>query len=120
MKLVVIESPYAGDVEKNLEYARRCMAHSLRLGEYPIASHLLYTQPGILDDDIPAERELGIGAGLAWAKFADKAIFYVDNGVSNGMMAAHDLYICEGKRIEYRSLHCDILNAVNNLETFMK
>jgi hypothetical protein len=35
-------------------------------GESPIASHLLYTQPGILKDDVPEERPLGIEAGLAW------------------------------------------------------
>jgi hypothetical protein len=35
-------------------------------GESPIASHLLYTQPGFLKDDVPEERHLGIEAGLAW------------------------------------------------------
>jgi hypothetical protein len=48
MKLVIIESPYAGEVEANVAYARACMRDSLGHGEAPIASHLLYTQPGIL------------------------------------------------------------------------
>ena len=63
MKLVVIESPYAGQIARNVEYARACMADSLRRGEAPIASHLLYTQPGILRDEVEGERELGINAG---------------------------------------------------------
>ena len=40
MILVVIESPYAGDVEANVAYAKRCVLDCLRLGEAPYASHL--------------------------------------------------------------------------------
>lgn len=29
MKLVILESPYAGDVEANVAYARRCVRDSL-------------------------------------------------------------------------------------------
>jgi hypothetical protein len=66
MRRVVLESPFAGDVEANLKYARECMADCLRRGEAPIASHLLYTQPGILDDTKPEERKLGMEAGFTW------------------------------------------------------
>jgi len=38
------------DVEANTETARRCVRNSLMRGEAPIASHLLYTQPGILHE----------------------------------------------------------------------
>lgn len=120
MKLIVIESPYAGQVEENVEYARACIKDALGRGEAPIASHLLYTQPGILDDTVPQERALGIGAGLAWAYASDYAVFYVDKGVSKGMLFAHDFYIKQQKPIKYRSLHCDIDNAIKNLETFNK
>ena len=51
LPIVIIESPFAGDVDKNIEYARKCVRDSLNRGEAPSASHLLYTQPGILDDD---------------------------------------------------------------------
>jgi hypothetical protein len=44
MNLVIIESPYAGNVELNVSYARRAVKDSLGRGESPIASHLLYTQ----------------------------------------------------------------------------
>lgn len=85
MKLVVIESPYAGHVARNKEYARQCMRHSLGLGEAPIASHLLYTQPCILDDTVPEERQQGIDAGLAWGEKADLVAVYTDFGISKGM-----------------------------------
>lgn len=85
MTKVILESPFAGDVEKNIQYARECVRHSLLLGEAPIASHLLYTQDGILNDDIEAERMHGIHAGLAWKEVADKQVFYIDFGMSKGM-----------------------------------
>lgn len=86
MKLVILESPYAGNIKENLEYARLCVKDSLMRGEAPIASHLLYTQ--MLDDNIPEERSLGIGAGLAWLSVADMMVAYIDLGWSNGMKAA--------------------------------
>ena len=92
MTLVIIESPYAGDVERNVKYARRAMKDSLERGEYPFASHLLYTQDGVLDDNIPEEREKGIAAGYRWGNGADIIAFYVDYGMSNGMIEALDFY----------------------------
>jgi len=88
MKRVLIESPFAGDVEANIAYARRCVRDSLARGEAPIASHLLFTQPDILADDIPEERKLGIEAGLAWIDVADLMVLYCDRGVSPGMQEA--------------------------------
>ena len=102
--LVILESPFAGDVEANVAYARAAMADCLRRGEAPIASHLLYTQPGVLDDDVPAERALGIEAGLAWGRVADAAVFYIDRGWSKGMLAALERHRSEGRPVEERSL----------------
>lgn len=83
MKLVILESPYAGDVQRNTLYARRALKDSLMRGEAPIASHLLY--PQVLDDLIPSERQLGIDAGLAWRKVAEATVVYQDYGISPGM-----------------------------------
>jgi len=104
MRLVVVESPYAGDVEANLTYARAAMADALRRGEAPIASHLLYTQPGILDDAVPAERALGIAAGLLWAERAELSAFYTDLGWSGGMLAARAWCLERGRPYELRSI----------------
>lgn len=103
-KLVILESPYAGDVERNTKYAREAMRDSLERGEYPIASHLLYTQPGVLDEFNPEEREWGIRAGLAWRGVAQGSVFYVDLGWSGGMLAAKEKYEREGFGFEVRTL----------------
>lgn len=86
--LVILESPYAGAVEMNISYARAALRNSLLRGEAPIASHLLYTQLGVLDDDKPEEREMGIARGLAWRKVASYSVFYIDRGWSAGMRSA--------------------------------
>lgn len=104
MRLVIIESPYAGEIDLNVEYARACMRDSLNRGEAPIASHLLYTQPGILLDEIPEERQWGIDAGLAWRRVAELAAFYIDRNWSGGMIQARRIYREEGFPIEERSL----------------
>jgi len=84
-KRVIVESPYAGDIEANVTYARRCMRDSLLRREAPILSHLLYTQPGVLRDEVPEERSHGIDAGLSWGCVAEKTAIYVDRGISGGM-----------------------------------
>lgn len=88
MKKVIIESPYGGTREineRNLTYVRRCMADCFFRGESPYASHALYTQPGVLDDNNPDEREKWIRAGFLWRQFAEKTIVYTDYGISSGM-----------------------------------
>ena len=88
MRRVILESPYAGDVDGNLAYARACIRDCLTRGEAPIASHLLFTQPGVLRDGMPEDRKLGIEAGLAWITIADAMVIYIDRGMSPGMQAA--------------------------------
>lgn len=85
MLRVIIESPLKGDYGGNREYAKRCMRDSLKRGEAPLASHLLYDQCGILDDRYQNERDRGMRAGFAWGEAADLVAVYVDLGVSDGM-----------------------------------
>ena len=104
MKLVIVESPYAGGVSENVAYAREAMADCLRRGEAPYASHLLYTQPGVLDDGKPDERELGIEAGLAWGDCADATVVYTDLGISSGMEWGIRGAREAGRPVEYRNI----------------
>ena len=104
MRLVILESPYAGDVAANVEYARRCVRDSLSRGEAPIASHLLYTQPGILDDNDPVERAQGIEAGLAGRTVAEASVVYTDRGISPGMRYGIDAALRAGRPVEFRKL----------------
>ena len=103
-RLVILESPYAGDDEANLTYARDALADSLRRGEAPIASHLLYTQPGVLDDTVPEERRLGINAGLAWGRVADVTVVYADRGITPGMRQGIIRARREGRVVEIRRI----------------
>lgn len=114
MKLVIIESPYKGDVERNLRYLRSCIRDCIRRGESPYASHRMLTDA--LDDNAEG-RELGIRAGLAWRRvmWIDEKgelqvvlpIFYVDLGWSDGMREAGELYEKENISCELRSLPSD-------------
>jgi hypothetical protein len=104
MKRVILESPYAGDTERNIKYARLAVRDSLLRGEAPIASHLLYTQDGILKDEIPEERQHGINAGLAWKEVADLQVFYIDYGYSMGMEYAKEFATKNNIPIEERKI----------------
>lgn len=104
MRLVIIESPYAGFIDINTAYARRCLRDCLLRGEAPIASHLLYTQPGVLSDHVPEERQLGIEAGLAWGAKAEATIVYTDLGISSGMKYGIRNAKKHNRPIEYREI----------------
>ena len=115
MRLVILESPFSGTSgwrlirwwqnRRNIRYARACVRDSLSRDEAPIASHLLYTQRGILKDHIPAERWKGIDAGLAWCFCAEATVVYVDRGISSGMRAGMQLAESLGVPIEVRRIY---------------
>jgi hypothetical protein len=103
-RLVIIESPYAGDVATNVAYAKAAVRDCLLRGEAPYASHLFFTQNGLLDDDVPEQRSLGILAGLAWGERADATVVYGDLGISSGMKLGISRAIEAGRPVEYRRI----------------
>ena len=104
MKKVIIESPYAGDIERNIAYARMCMNDSFKRGEAPFASHLLYTQDGILNDAVKHERDLGIDAGLEWGKLAELTAAYIDYGITSGMQYGIENAYSHDRVVEFRKI----------------
>ena len=106
MRLVLIESPFAGVMpearEANFEYLKQAMRDCLARGEAPFASHALY--PLVLDDKVRTERMLGIEAGLAWGAKAEATVVYADRGVSPGMTVGILRAEREGRSVEYRLL----------------
>lgn len=108
MKLVIIESPFKASVfyteEQNRAYLNQCILDCIQRGESPYASHKMLVDS--LDDANPEQRNQGIEAGFAWAKQADKAVFYIDHGVSRGMLMAAYRHGEAGLEIEVRSLTC--------------
>jgi hypothetical protein len=100
----MMESPLKGDYERNRAYARACMRDALfNHHEAPFAMHLLYAQDGILDDKNDDERLLGIGAGLEWAKVAEKVVLYTDLGITEGMATALSRATVRGIQVVYRN-----------------
>lgn len=108
MKRVLVESPYGNSdpavVAENVEYARACMLDCFRRGEAPFASHLLYTQPGVLDDSVPDQRARGIEAGLVWGSQAELTVVYIDRGITEGMHLGIAQAEAEGRPVDYRQL----------------
>jgi hypothetical protein len=103
MKLVLVEHPYAGDVETHVRYARACMLDCLERGEAPFLSALLYTQ--VLDDLDVEQRAQGIAAGLAWGEKADYTVVYLDLGPpTRGMKEGIRAAVAAGRLIVERRL----------------
>lgn len=114
MKIIIIESPFAGRNHAhralNEAYLAACQRAALYNSEIPLASHRSFT--AALDDRIPEERELGIAAGLQLARAVadlstiagpgapdDQArciVFCIDLGWSGGMTKAAAFYREQG------------------------
>lgn len=106
MRCVNIESPFAGNVEENVRYLRACMQDCLLRGEAPFASHALYTLEGVLDDDVPEQRRLGMDAGFEINARLDATVVYTDLGMSTGMEEGIQRALDDQRSVEYRTLLC--------------
>lgn len=86
----ILESPFAHCEPLYLAYANAAQRYLMAVGYTPYASHLQLTRS--LNDKIPAERELGMRAGIAMRNVLLKAgaqsFFFCDFGMSGGMRAA--------------------------------
>lgn len=82
MKLIFVASPYAGDVEMNIEYAKEACRYVLNEGNAFFCPHLLY--PQILDDGNLEERKLGINMGKEFLDKCDE-LWVFGNRISKGM-----------------------------------
>lgn len=88
---VYVASKYSGDVNANVTAAIGYCRRVIREGYMPVASHLLY--PQMLDDNIPAERELGLLFGLALLRMCDEVWVFgtVTPGVASEIEEAKKL-----------------------------
>lgn len=105
---VIIESPYAGnkeEIKRNEEYVREAVADCLSRGEIPFASHILYTQPGVLEDTQSAQRRLGIEAGLITGLICQKTVLYEDLGITPGMEEGISRAEKAGRVVEERGIN---------------
>ena len=93
MKKVYICAPLGGDVQGNLEKAKRYSEYALRCGAAPVTPHFYAL---CLDDSIPTEREMGINAGLSLLWSCDEVWVFSDqptDGMRAKIKLAHTLNI---------------------------
>lgn len=102
IETIAIESPYAGQIARNISYLNQCILDCLARGEAPYASHAYIVN--VLNDRDGAERRQGISAGLAISSQLDQRCFYIDYGWSGGMIDARRHYIAHGLSFIERSI----------------
>ena len=103
IKRVIIESPFTGDLIRNIEYAKIALTDSIiNHEEAAIAFHLLY--PQVLDDSIKVERTCGLLMSKLWLFAADLVAVYHDFGISNGMQESIDYANKLNIQVEYRRI----------------
>lgn len=81
--LIYICSPYRGDVMRNKEYARYLTRVALVNGFAPVTVHLYLTE--VTDDNNPAERRMGMTAGLEILRQCEYILIGDRYGITSGM-----------------------------------
>ena len=102
--LVYICSPYSGDVARNTLNARRFSRFAAKSGYIPVTPHLLY--PQFLDDNKPAERDLGLLSGNALLDLCAE-VWVFGAHVSSGMKAEIERAKQRRCPIRYFTEQCD-------------
>ena len=95
MPLVYICSPYAGEVEQNVQNARRYSAFALTQKALPIAPHLLFPQ-FMGSEETEEIRELALHMGLILLSKC-RELWFFGGTVSEGMK-------CEINRARWRGM----------------
>ena len=84
MKVVYVCSPLKGDVETNIENAKKFCEYVMKeCGAIPIAPHIYFTQ--FLDDSIPEDREMALKAGKELLHKCDELWCFGEN-ITPGML----------------------------------
>ena len=96
--LVYICSPYSGDIEANVEIARRFCRVALQRRTIPVAPHLLF--PQFMDDAVPGERELAMFMNRIVLSRMDAIWVYADR-ISTGMRQEIEWAYVQGTPIKY-------------------
>ena len=79
---IFICSRLRGDIEKNIERAKKFSREVMLQGHLPLTPHIYFTL--FLDELKEEERNMGINAGLEWIKECDE-IWVFDRELSEGM-----------------------------------
>ena len=114
MKTVYICAPLGGNVKENLEEVKKYTKYALRCGMAPVVPHFYAL---CLDDYVPAEREMGMTAGLRLLRDCDE-MWVFGNVVSAGMR--NEIQLCKELDIGIRTVTDDEMIALaeeqNNMD----
>lgn len=83
-KIVYIASPYAGNIEENIGFAKAACRYAVDKGVTPVAVHLMY--PQFLNDVDPEERRVGTEMGVQLLLTCNE-IWICGETISSGMLA---------------------------------
>lgn len=98
MKKVYICAPLGGDVEGNLEKAKRYTEYALKCGAAPVTPHFYAL---CLNDHNAPEREIGRAAGMSLLWFCDEVWIFGDE-ITEGMKA--ELDFCRSLNLHTRKV----------------
>lgn len=97
MMKAFICSAYRGDIDANVEKARRYCLMATEFGFAPFAPHLLY--PRFLTDESVEDRQTGMECGIEFLKCCD--VVFVFGEITDGMQKEVDEAMRLNKRIYF-------------------
>ena len=113
--LIMIESPYSGDIDRNIRYLDLTIADaSINYNECPYASHGQLTRHPrcksyfVSDYDSKWDiltRDEAICLSHSFRTIVDKTVFYIDRGWSTGMKSAKQFCIDNNLKYEERTIN---------------
>lgn len=102
--IVYICSPYAGDIEKNVERARLYSRFAVEEGCIPLTVHLIY--PQFMNEENPAERELALRFGNVLMSKCAQVWVFAGYGISAGMAGEIEHAQNKGYSLRYFDAEC--------------
>ena len=112
---VFIESRYSGDVQRHVRYLLLCNMDAVARGEMPVSTHGSMTMHPValnyfVSDFDPKwdvfTRAQAISRGNVLRRLCEKTVFYVDLGMSRGMLEAKAY--CEANKLPYEVRTLDV------------
>lgn len=102
--IVYIASPFAGDIERNIENARKYCRFAINKGYISLAPHLLY--PQFMDDSDKEQRELGLRFALILLGMCEQ-LWVCGDTISSGMAAEIAKAKKRGMPVRYFNSKCE-------------
>ena len=107
--IVFICSPFAGDVDRNIQKAQGYSRFAVSRNCIPFAPHLLF--PQFMDDDDKEERKLGIFFGLVLLTKCHE-VWVFGRNITKGMTVEIEKAKERNMSVRYFTDHCEEVEAL--------